>query len=175
MISDLFDGHEHVCAYPLIADPPWNHTPSPSSTLPDTYWPETPCRCEARILTFLSQKVPHPPVRPWSINIRTLCFGIFLFILWVVSCTISISFQITIVPNSVHCSSSIPSPCSTRAGDGYAVLDIVRLDGVFELASLIRWPSKVSLVCGQFFLSDFLIRFLRLWAESRNRYFLTEK
>lgn len=37
MLSDLLDGHEHVCVYPLIAEPPWNQTPSPSSALPDTY------------------------------------------------------------------------------------------------------------------------------------------
>lgn len=137
MLSELLDGHEHMCVYPLIADPQWNRTPSPSFALPDTYWPETPCRCEARILTCLSQRVPYLPVRPWSINIHTLYSGIFCSF---VSCTF---YNKHIVSDDY---SAKFSPLFLKRPISFSH-DIVWLGGVFELASLIGWPYDMSLVC----------------------------
>lgn len=124
-----------VCIYPLIAVPLWNRTPSPSSALPDTYWPETPCRCEARILTCLSQRfLIHQSDHDQSIYTHAALgsFGSF------VSCTftISISFRMTIAANSVLCSSSVLSLCSPKGWWRMCYQGIVRLNGVFDWVTL---------------------------------------
>lgn len=144
-LSDLLDGHEHACVYPLTADPLRNQTPSPISALLDTYWPETPCRFEARILTCLSERILiHQSDHDQSIHAH--CSGIVLFLCELHIFTISILFRKPIVPHSVHCSSSVLSLWPLGRWK-IRCHDTIRLDGVFELATLIGWPCEMSLFC----------------------------
>lgn len=168
--SSLLVGHEHACVYPLIANPQWNQTPSPFSSLVDT---------------LIDQKPPadmkpgswHACLKGSLSTSQTMINQYTRTLLWdrfvpmrVVRFTISILFRIAIAPNSVHCSSSVLSLCSPRASDRYAVM-ACSIESCLWFGK-IGWPCEILLVCSWNILSYSLIRLLTLWAENRNRYFL---